>query len=88
MILACQWHRHSPLPFCQALFGSWPEAREEGPQRYGDKAARWVRVEENKTLGELLSSPDMVVPGIPVFFVLSSKTSFKQQFLSGDIPLF
>ncbi len=55
--------------------------------RYGSNAASWVLVDEAWSLGECLSRTDHVVPGIPVFFVLSKNTPFKKQFLDGDIPL-
>jgi tetratricopeptide (TPR) repeat protein len=71
----------------EALYGGWPEKKDQGPARYGEKAARWIRVEEGWTLGEVLRREDHVVPGVPVFFVLSAKTPFKESFLEGDIPL-
>ena len=72
----------------EALHGGWPVVAEEGPDRYGPRAARWVRVEEGWTLGDILGQEDHVAPGIPVFFVLAKNTPFKKQFLEGDIPLF
>lgn len=71
----------------EALYGGWPERREEGPARYGDKAARWVKVHEGWTLGDVLKRPDHVVPGVPAFFVLSLETPFRTQFLEGELPL-
>ncbi|KAL6779418.1 CNS1 [Auxenochlorella protothecoides x Auxenochlorella symbiontica] len=71
----------------EALYGGWPEVRDEGPSRYGPNAATWQRVEEGWTLEQALARADHVVPGIPVFFILSSSTPYKARFLSGDIPL-
>ena len=56
-------------------------------QRYGHKAAGWVRVRENWTMRDALSRPDHVIPGIPVFFVLAADTDFRERLLSGDMPL-
>ena len=72
----------------EALHGGWPKVVEEGPSRYGDKAAQWVRVHEGWTLGEVLGRPDHITPGIPAMFVLATGTPFKQRFLAGDVPLF
>ena len=72
----------------EALHGGWPRVVEEGPSRYGPTAAKWIRVNEEWSLGELLSQPDHVAPGIPVMFVLAKGTPFKQQFLEGEVPLF
>lgn len=71
----------------QVYFGSWPEVAEEGPQRYGPKAAGWVRVREGWTLRDVLARPDHVVPGVPTFFVLAKGTDFRDRFLEGDMPL-
>ena len=72
----------------QVLYGGWPEgAEEEGPQRYGPKAASWHRVEEQHNLGWLLSQPDYVIPGIPLLFVTAQGTDFRERFLAGEISL-
>jgi hypothetical protein len=71
----------------EALYGGWPSVPEEGPSRYGQQAAGWVRVDEKKTLGETLREQACIVPGIPAFFVLSANTSFKTRFLEGELPL-
>lgn len=79
------WALHYTVP--QVYFGSWPEVAEEGPQRYGPKAAGWVRVREGWTLRDVLARPDHVVPGVPTFFVLAKGTDFRDRFLEGDMPL-
>eukprot|EP00899_Mesostigma_viride_P002926 jgi/Mesvir1/12634/Mv02190-RA.1 len=44
----------------------------------------WLRVPEEATLGELLASdPGLVIPGIPVFFVVAKGTAFRETFLAG-----
>ena len=76
-----------PLCHLKVLHGGWPEVEEQGPARYGAKAAGWVRVNEKWTLADALGRPDHVVPGIPVFFVLAKGSPFRQQFLDNDVPL-
>lgn len=71
----------------EALFGGWPSVVDEGPNRYGQKQASWVRVNERHTLGSVISKDDHVIPGVPVFFILAKSTPFKESFLRGDIPL-
>jgi hypothetical protein len=39
---------------------------------------------QGQTLGEVLSRPDYVVPGIPVFFVVAKGSLFAERFLSED----
>lgn len=39
---------------------------------------------QGQTLGEILARPDYVVPGIPVFFVVSKGSQFADRFLSED----
>lgn len=72
----------------EALFGGWPPIVDEGPQRYGEKRARWVKVDESDSLGDVLHHEDNIIPGVPVFFILAESTPFRQSFLDGDIPLF
>lgn len=72
----------------EALHGGWPRVAEEGPERYGPRAAGWVRVDEGWTLGEMLAREDHVAPGIPVMFVLAKGTPFRVRFLEGEVPLF
>ena len=71
----------------EALYGGWPSVSDDGPLRYGPKAAEWIRLDESLTLGGALQRPDHVVPGIPVFFILARDTPFKNDFLQGDIAL-
>ena len=73
----------------QALHSGWPKdaAQEEGPRRYGARAARWVPVGEGAALGEVLRAPDYVIPGAPVFFVVAAGTAFRERFLADEVPL-
>lgn len=68
------------------LHGGWPDpqSEEEGPSRYGQKAASWVQVPESLSLAEVLAREDYVVPGIPVFFVVPEGSVYKDRFLNDD----
>ena len=66
----------------QALHTGWPSGfNDKGPQRYGDQAARPIRIKDHLTLGEVLQRKDYVIPGAPVFFLLAKGTSFRDKFL-------
>lgn len=74
--------------FClQVLYGGWPQEppTDEGPQRYGKNASGWVKLRQSITLGEALSRPDYVVPGVPVFFVVAKGTAYRERFLAEQI---
>lgn len=85
-------HAAKPLPLDQlteVLYGGWPQdLRDAAPQRYGPRASKWCKVDESRLLGEFLSQPDYVIPGIPVFFVVSKGSEYRERFLSDEIPLF
>jgi len=73
----------------QALHGKWPEAQQgAGPRRYGEKAARWVLVEQQKSLKEVLLQPDHVVPGLPLFWVVAKGTDYRKRFLAEELKRF
>ncbi|XP_075517133.1 uncharacterized protein LOC142551659 [Primulina tabacum] len=48
---------------------------------------KWVRVDERKTLLEILKGPNFIIPGIPVFFVVCKRSSFYKDFKSGKWSL-
>ncbi|KAK4366145.1 hypothetical protein RND71_014025 [Anisodus tanguticus] len=47
-------------------------------------AARWVKINEKRTLYDVLKESSCVVPGIPVFWVVSRNSSFYKDFKSGN----
>ncbi|KAK3007568.1 hypothetical protein RJ639_014414 [Escallonia herrerae] len=47
------------------------------------RGPKWVRVNEKRTLHDVLTDPKFVIPGIPVFFVVSRKSSFYKEFKAG-----
>ncbi len=67
----------------ETLYGGWPAevAADEGPQRYGNDRAGWIQIPEDRTLAEILSQPDYVVPGIPLFFVTARGNAYRERFL-------
>ena len=51
-------------------------------RRYGEKAARWQRVDEGLSLGQLLAQQDYVVPGVPLLFAVAKGTEYRTRFLA------
>ncbi|KAK9280853.1 hypothetical protein L1049_003743 [Liquidambar formosana] len=45
--------------------------------------SKWVKVNEKRTLHDVLKEPNFVIPGIPVFYVVSKRSSFYKEFRSG-----
>jgi hypothetical protein len=70
----------------QALHSGWPKdaPAEEGPSRYGSRAARWVPVHQEASLRDTLRRPDCIIPGVPVFFVVARNTPFRDKFLADE----
>ncbi|KAL2608295.1 hypothetical protein R1flu_026868 [Riccia fluitans] len=50
------------------------------------RESRWVKVQERMTLNEVLSQANHIIPGIPVFFVVATGTSFRDKFLKEWSP--
>eukprot|EP00877_Chromochloris_zofingiensis_P013621 jgi/Chrzof1/8512/Cz03g13240.t1 len=69
-----------------AMQGQWPDDYTDvGPQRYGDNAAYWCRVNEQQTLQEILWLPDHIIPGVPLFWVVAEGTQYKDRFLAQQL---
>ncbi|KAL6297532.1 hypothetical protein ACE6H2_005674 [Prunus campanulata] len=49
----------------------------------GKGSSKWVKVNEKRTLHDVLKEPNFVIPGIPVFFVVSKRSSFYKEFKAG-----
>ncbi|MCL7030231.1 hypothetical protein MKW94_009851 [Papaver nudicaule] len=49
----------------------------------GKVSVRWVKVNEKKTLHDVLRQPNFVIPGIPVVYVVSKSSSFYEKFKDG-----
>ncbi|CAI9107528.1 OLC1v1006901C1 [Oldenlandia corymbosa var. corymbosa] len=47
-------------------------------------SSRWIKVDERRRLYDVLKEPNFIVSGIPVFFVVSKKSSFYKKFKSGN----
>lgn len=52
-----------------------------------DSSSKWIKVKEGKTLQEVLQDKDCIVPAIPVFFVVSRKSTFYKDFKAGNWSL-
>ncbi|XP_076901895.1 uncharacterized protein LOC143556473 [Bidens hawaiensis] len=59
----------------------------KGVSPVGNKRSKWVKVNERRTLHAVLKEPNFVIPGIPVFFVVSKRSSFYKDFKSGNWSL-
>ncbi len=67
----------------QAFYKGWPENGEEAePSRYGERAAKWITVDESVQLQDIWRRPDYVIPGLPAFFVIAKGTDFRERFLA------
>ncbi|XP_020084647.1 tetratricopeptide repeat protein 4 homolog [Ananas comosus] len=44
---------------------------------------KWIKVDEKKTLLDVLQHTEYIIPTIPVFFVVSKKSSFYKEFKAG-----
>lgn len=53
----------------------------------GKYPKKWVKVNEKKTLYDVLRQPDLLIPRIPVFYVVSKRTSFYKEFKAGKWSL-
>uniref|UniRef100_A0A2C9UNS7 Uncharacterized protein n=1 Tax=Manihot esculenta TaxID=3983 RepID=A0A2C9UNS7_MANES len=53
----------------------------------GTGSSKWVEVNEKKTLHEVLKERNFVIPGIPVFYVVSRNSNFYRKFKAGKWAL-
>ncbi|KAG6520260.1 hypothetical protein ZIOFF_017298 [Zingiber officinale] len=49
----------------------------------GNNHGKWIKVNEKKTLLDILRQPDYIIPAIPVFYVVSKKSAFYKDFKAG-----
>ncbi|XP_027366695.1 tetratricopeptide repeat protein 4 homolog [Abrus precatorius] len=57
------------------------DAVEEFKQHTG--SPKWIKVNERRTLHDVLKMPNFIIPGIPVFYVVSNRSSFYAKFKAG-----
>ncbi|CAN0861280.1 Tetratricopeptide repeat protein 4 homolog [Linum grandiflorum] len=53
----------------------------------GKTGSRWVKVNEKRKLIDVIKEGDFIIPGIPVFYVVSKRSSFYETFRSGKWKL-
>ncbi|XP_047330946.1 tetratricopeptide repeat protein 4 homolog [Impatiens glandulifera] len=53
----------------------------------GSGGPKWIRVNERRILNDILKEPKLVIPGIPVFYIVSKKSSFYKDFKAGKWSL-
>ncbi|KAK7345717.1 hypothetical protein VNO77_16327 [Canavalia gladiata] len=58
------------------------EAVEDFKQHMG--SPKWIKVNERRTLHDVLKESNFVIPGIPVFYVISKRSSFYGKFKAGE----
>jgi hypothetical protein len=46
---------------------------------------RWIKVRQTTTLGKVLSHPDCVVPGFPVFYIVAANSKFREELLKREL---
>ncbi|XP_072991988.1 uncharacterized protein [Typha latifolia] len=71
--------------FADSLFAEKDGEYDVGnpPSPASNDYGKWVKVNERKTLLEVLQHADYIIPAIPVFFVVSKKSSFYKGFRAG-----
>lgn len=71
----------------QAMNGQWPDVAkdEAAPNRYGQGASHWVKVDEQLSLKQVLLQEDHIVPGVPLFWVLAKDTDYEKRFLAEEL---
>ncbi|XP_020689678.2 tetratricopeptide repeat protein 4 homolog [Dendrobium catenatum] len=47
-------------------------------------SGKWIKVNEKKTLIDILKQSDYIIPAIPVFFVISKRSSLYKEFRAGN----
>ncbi|CAJ1968263.1 unnamed protein product [Sphenostylis stenocarpa] len=57
------------------------DAVEDYKQQTG--SPKWIEVNDRKTLHDVLKEPNFIIPGIPVFYVVSKQSSFYSKFKAG-----
>lgn len=53
----------------------------------GKGSSKWVKVNEKRMLSDVLKEPDFIISGIPVFYVVSKRSSFYKEFKAGKWSL-
>ncbi|BAT95427.1 uncharacterized protein HKW66_Vig0238540 [Vigna angularis] len=57
------------------------DAVEDYKQQTG--SPKWIKVNERRTLHDVLKEPNFIILGIPVFYVISKRSSFYNKFKAG-----
>ncbi|KAK7277466.1 hypothetical protein RJT34_22479 [Clitoria ternatea] len=65
----------------EAVGDAAKDAVEDFKQQMG--SPRWIKVNERRTLHDVLKEPNLVICGIPVFYVVSKRSSFYEKFKAG-----
>ncbi|KAM1349951.1 hypothetical protein PS2_003953 [Malus domestica] len=76
----------TPASNVESINGEQKDANENsnGGSSAGKGSSKWVKVNEKRTLDDVLKEPNFIVPGIPVFYVVSKRSSFHKEFKAGN----
>ncbi|KAM1003692.1 hypothetical protein EV1_003937 [Malus domestica] len=76
----------TPASNVESINGEQKDANENsnGGSSAGKGSSKWVKVNEKRTLHDVLKEPNFIVPGIPVFYVVSKRSSFHKEFKAGN----
>ncbi|MBA0802677.1 hypothetical protein Gohar_012954 [Gossypium harknessii] len=59
------------------------DAADGSPYDSSAGSYKWVKVNEKRTLHDVLKEPNFIIPMIPVFYVVSKRSGFYKDFITG-----
>ncbi|TYG45193.1 hypothetical protein ES288_D11G154900v1 [Gossypium darwinii] len=59
------------------------DAADGSPYDSSAGSYKWVKVNEKRTLHDVLNEPNFIIPMIPVFYVVSKRSGFYKDFITG-----
>ncbi|KAK9035322.1 hypothetical protein V6N11_077364 [Hibiscus sabdariffa] len=59
------------------------DAADGYPHGNSAGSSKWVKVNEKRTLHDVLKEPNFIIPMIPVFYVVSKRSAFYKDFITG-----
>ncbi|EFA85785.1 tetratricopeptide repeat domain 4 [Heterostelium album PN500] len=63
---------------------NWTETILPDTSKIDRTKKRWIRVKHTTTIDTVLSHPEYIIPGIPIFYILSKDSKFAKKFLTGE----
>ncbi|TYG93989.1 hypothetical protein ES288_A11G154000v1 [Gossypium darwinii] len=59
------------------------DAADGSPYDSSAGSSKWVKVNEKRTLHDVLKEPNFIIPMIPVYYVVSKRSGFYKDFITG-----